>query len=200
MAEEYTKNMIRKVFMYRLNERPFHKITVSNIAKDCKINRNTFYYHYQDIYGVLVEIFEEQFQIVVEEYNDTNSWEDSLWLASKFILENKKAIDHIYNSLYREELEKYIYEASGNIMMRYVEQKSADVPACFDDKKLIASFYQCALTEMVTRWIMGGMQEDPNVIIPRIGALFNGNIESSLQRSKDLDNIWVKEEIKSLLK
>ncbi|MEW9125178.1 MAG: TetR-like C-terminal domain-containing protein, partial [Thermotaleaceae bacterium] len=56
------------------------------------------------------------------------------------------------------------------------------------DKKLIASFYQCALTEMVLRWISSGMKEEPETIIRRIGKLFNGNIELSLKRSANLDD------------
>ena len=55
--------------------------------------------------------------------------------------------------------------------------------------KLIATFYQCALTEMVIQWISSGMKEDPDTIIRRIGELFDGNIKLSLQRSEKLNKI-----------
>ena len=55
--------------------------------------------------------------------------------------------------------------------------------------KLIATFYQCALTEMVIQWISSGMKEDPDAIIRRIGKLFDGNIKLSLQRSEKLNKI-----------
>ena len=32
-----------------LKEKPFNKITVNDIANKCDINRQTFYYHFQDI-------------------------------------------------------------------------------------------------------------------------------------------------------
>lgn len=56
LARKYTKNLIRKVFIEMLNERPLDRITVTDIAKRCEINRNTFYYHYKDIYEILSEI------------------------------------------------------------------------------------------------------------------------------------------------
>jgi AcrR family transcriptional regulator len=185
LAQQYTRKMIREVFIKMLNEHPLNKITVKDIATACEINRNTFYYYYADVYALLSEIFQIELQTVIDEYNDTFYWEERFIVAAKFALENKTAIYHVYNSLQREVLENYIYDVSGNVMIRYVEEVSEGIPASSEDKKLIAYFYQCALTEMVIRWIISGMKEDPDIIIRRIGQLFDGNIELSLKRSVD---------------
>ncbi|WMJ81494.1 TetR/AcrR family transcriptional regulator C-terminal domain-containing protein [Clostridium sp. MB40-C1] len=189
MAQQYTRKMIREVFIKMLNERPLSKITVKDIATECEINRNTFYYYYTDIYTLLSEIFQTELQIVIDEYNDTLSWEESFIVAARFALENKIAVYHVYNSMQREELVNYIYNVSGNVMIRYIEKVSEGISASLEDRKLIASFYQCALTEMVVRWIAVGMKEDPDTIVRRIGQLFNGNIELSLKRSADLNDV-----------
>ncbi|GAA0124436.1 TetR/AcrR family transcriptional regulator [Clostridium sp. CTA-19] len=189
MAKQYTRKMIRDVFIKMLNEHPLNKITVKDIATACEINRNTFYYYYTDIYALLSEIFQTELQTIIDEYNDTLSWEESFIVATKFALENKTAIYHVYNSMQREELVNYIYNVSGNVMVRYIERVSDGISASLEDIKLIASFYQCALTEMVIQWIAMGMKEDPDTIIRRIGQLFDGNIELSLKRSADLNNV-----------
>lgn len=188
MAQQYTKKIIREEFIKILNERPLNKITVKDIASACDINRNTFYYYYTDIYAILSEIFQTELQIVIDEYNDTLSWEESFIVAAKFSLQNKTAIYHVYNSMQKEELEDYLFNVSGNIMSRYVEKVSDGISASSGDKKLIASFYQCALTEMVLRWIASGMKEDPDTIIRRIGRLFDGHIALSLKRSAGLND------------
>lgn len=189
MAPQYTMKMIREAFIKMLNDRPLNKITVKDIAAACEINRNTFYYYYTDVYALLSEIFQMELQTVIDEYNDTLSWEESFIVATKFALENKRAVYHIYNSMQREELVNYIYDVSGNVMIRYVEKISEDIPASGEDRKLIASFYQCALTQMIMRWISTGMKESPNIVVRRIGQLFDGNIELSLKRSADLNNV-----------
>ena len=188
MAQQYTKKIIREEFIKILNERPLNKITVKDIASACKINRNTFYYYYTDVYALLSELFQTELQTVTDEYNDTFSWEESFIVATKFALENKIAINHVYNSIQREELEDYIYNVSGHVMNRYVEKVSDGISASSGDKKLIASFYQCALTEMVLRWIASGMKEDPDTIVRRIGQLFDGHIALSLKRSAGLND------------
>ncbi|WP_101696290.1 TetR-like C-terminal domain-containing protein [Clostridium minihomine] len=186
MAQQYTKKMIRQVFVQMLNKRPLNKITVKDIAEACEINRNTFYYYYTDVYVLLSEIFQTELQIVIDKYNETLSWEESFIVAAKFAVDNKTAVYHVYNSMQRETLVNYIYNVAGNVMIRFVENVSEGIPASEEDRKLIASFYQCALTEMVLRWIAAGMKEDPDTVIRRIGQLFAGNIEASLRHSAAL--------------
>jgi len=186
LARQYTKELIQYTFMEMLNDKPLNKITVKDIADACDINRNTFYYYYSDIYKLLSNIFEIELERVVTESNDTLSWEESFIEATELTLKNKKAVYHVYNSMRREEIVNYIYEMAGSVMGNYVDKVSEGIGASEEDKRLIASFYQCALTEMVVRWVSSGMKGDPESIIKRIGLLFDGNIEISLERSTNL--------------
>lgn len=189
MVQPYTKAIIRENFVDMLNEMPMNKITVKELAERCDINRNTFYYHYADVYELLSELFHTELEKVIEEYNDTLSWEEGFIMAADFAIENKRAVNHIYYSMQREELVDYVYNVAGNIMNNYVRRMSRDIDSCEYDIVLISSFYQCALTEMVLRWISSGMKEDPKEIVGRIGKLFDGNIELSLRRSEKLKEV-----------
>ena len=44
-----TKLAIVDTFWQLLEEKPYQKITVQDIVDRCRVNRNTFYYHFQDI-------------------------------------------------------------------------------------------------------------------------------------------------------
>lgn len=56
----FTKNAIKASFLKLLNERPLSKITIKDIVTDCGINRNSFYYHYQDIPSLIEEVIKEE--------------------------------------------------------------------------------------------------------------------------------------------
>lgn len=45
----FTEKAIRSAFLELLDQRPLNKITVKDITERCGINRNSFYYHYQDV-------------------------------------------------------------------------------------------------------------------------------------------------------
>ncbi len=189
MAKNYTKELIRKEFIDLLNKKPIHNVTVTELARKCDIERKTFYYHYENLTELVKEIFQEELSMVVEEFNETLSWEDSFILAAKFILDNKRAIKHLYQSDYREDVEKYVFSVAGEIMYKYVERASEDTDAKDVDKKLIAYFYQCALSSALIQWVATDMKTDPTIMTNRIGKLMDGNILMSLKRSENLESI-----------
>ena len=53
-----TKRDIIHSFLYLVGKKQIDKITVRDIVDDCGVNRNTFYYYFQDIYAVLEELCE----------------------------------------------------------------------------------------------------------------------------------------------
>ena len=55
----FTKQAIQDSFLKLLNQQPLSKISVRSIVEDCGINRNSFYYHYQDIPALLGEIIKD---------------------------------------------------------------------------------------------------------------------------------------------
>lgn len=190
MAQQYTRRAIREAFIQMLNQRPLDKITVKDIVTACEINRNTFYYYYADLYAVLSEIFQSELQKVIDEDDASRSWEECFLSAAQFALENRTAIYHVYNSVRRENLEEYLYAVAGSVMNRYVQREAENIRASESDKRLIVTFYQSALTEMVLHWISGGMKENPEATVGRIGRLFDGNISLSLRRSEQMRDRW----------
>jgi len=103
-----TKQAIKSSFKKLLDERPLTRITVRDIAQDCGINRNSFYYHYHDIPELMEEIVHDQASALIDAYPDVSSLEECVETAFHFILENRRAINHIYHSLNREVFEQYL--------------------------------------------------------------------------------------------
>lgn len=186
MAKNYTKDLIRSEFIKLLNKKPLHNVTVTELAKQCKIERKTFYYHYENLTELIKEIFDEELDQVIEEYNETLSWEEGFILATKFILDNKKAIKHMYESDYKIDLERYVFSISGEIMNKYVSRQAEMTRAQETDVKLIAYFYQCALSSALIQWVATDMKTDPKAVTRRMGELMDGNILLSLKRSEGL--------------
>lgn len=186
MTKNYTKNLIKNQFMNLLDKKTLNSITVTELAKKCEIERKTFYYHYENLEQLIKEIFESELDKVIEEFNEKLSWEDSFILAASFILDNKRAIKHMYQSDYKVDVEKYIFSMAGEVITKYVRHLSKDTNAKEIDKKLISYFYQCALSSALIQWIATDMQTDPVVITNRLGKLMDGNILLSLKRSENL--------------
>lgn len=54
-----SRQMIRQAYMELLQEKPYEKITATDIIQRANINRSTFYAHYPDARGIMDEIINE---------------------------------------------------------------------------------------------------------------------------------------------
>ena len=180
---QFTKRAIIESFVSLLNLNPLDKITVKDIVEKCGINRNTFYYYYRDIYALLDDIFRTEIKRALEEDGEIEeSWQEGFLRATAFVMENKRAVYHVYHSMNREYLEHYLYQVTGNLMLRFVRKQAEGMPVKEEDIRLIADFYKCALVGMSLGWLEEGMKRDPEVIVRRMGVLLEGNIQAMLQK------------------
>lgn len=182
---QLTKKAITQSFLKLLKEMPFDKITVKEIVEDCGINRNTFYYHYSDIYDLLHEILEDRVEQVLRLDSGFDSWQEQFLNSTLFALENRKTIYHIYYSMDRQQMESYLYNVAGRIMTAYVSREARGMEVSEDDKAIIAEFYKCALVGVVLQWMDGGMKRDLEEFITVMGALQEGAIQNMLKIAEE---------------
>lgn len=189
MARQYTKNLIKEEFLKLLEEKNFNSITISMLSEKCDINRNTFYYHYEDVYSLVKEILTDEIKKVDQTFNSTFSWEKSLLIACSFLLENKKAAQNLFKSIDKADTDAYLYKICESVMSKYVENEciTKNIKASEDDKALVTDFYRAALVGLLDKWILDGMEKSPDKFIYRLGDLFDGNIERSLRISEKLN-------------
>ena len=83
------------------------KITISDITNDCGINRQTFYYHFKDIYDLLEWIFANEVVKKIEKETTIKNWQENFKYVLDYMLENKKFIIKTYNSLSRKNIVRF---------------------------------------------------------------------------------------------
>lgn len=178
----FTKNAIKTSFIKLLNEKQFSKITVKDIVEDCGINRNSFYYHFDDIPSLLEEILVEQADEFVQSQTKPNSIYECLLSAISFALENKTATMHIYNSANKEMFEQYLNRASQRAVSDYIDAVSGDYNICEEDKDVIIMYYKSLIVGFVIDWLGRGMKYDLSIKIRRMCEIFDGSMERAFKR------------------
>ncbi len=180
----FTKEAIKKSFMNLLNEKPLNKITVKDIVENCKINRNSFYYHYSDIPSLLEELLNEQADDLVQRSHPTTIYECILD-AIDFALENKKAMLHLFNSSNSQMLYQYLGRVSEHTINEFIEHFGQEYAKKIsaEDKSVIIMYYKSLLIGFVIDWVSTGMTYDLSDNIGRICSLFEGTTETAFSRA-----------------
>ena len=91
-----TQAVIMQAFMDLLTRKPLDKITVKDIIEEADINRNTFYYYYENIPDLLDAYFAYELQKFSESTEKSDSFAREYNRACASLLENRRAIHHIY--------------------------------------------------------------------------------------------------------
>ena len=179
----FTRKAIIDSFLKLLREKTVDKITVKDIVEECGINRNTFYYHFDDIPTMIEEILEEETEKVLGKNLGSDSWEEGFIAAIEFALDNKKSIYHLYTSAKREVFERYLNRIGRDVIHRYVTQQAEGLEVSEADKELLTVFYCAALTGLVVSWLDGNMKGDARTVIRHLGKMLDGEIREALVRA-----------------
>ena len=178
----FTKNAIRASFLKLLDERPLSKITVRDITDDCGINRNSFYYHYQDIPSLIQEIFTQEIERIIREHPSIDSLEECIAIASGFAMENKRAILHVYNSVNRDMFEQYLWRVCEQTVVTYFRTAFPEARLSPEDRTVLLHFHTCNTFGLVSGWLNSGMRLDMNSFSARLCEITRGMLAEMIHR------------------
>ena len=165
----FTRRAIKESFLKLLNQRPLNQITVKDIVEDCGINRNSFYYHFSDLPALVEEIMAEQVSAMVKNHPTVDSVQEGSDAIVEFVMHNKRAIYHIYNSVSRDVFERHLMEVCRYVVTTYLDGMLEEVEEA--DRDAILRFHRCAAFGSVIDWLNGGMKDDVSDYFRRIRQL-----------------------------
>ena len=93
--------------------KPIDKITIKDLVEKCGLNRQTFYYHFDDVYDLLEWIFEQDATKSLPHEIVYDRWREDVLCFFEFLYENREFALNVYNSnsrlymlkFYKEKLE-----------------------------------------------------------------------------------------------
>lgn len=153
-------------------------ITITELCTEAKINRNTFYYHYNNIF----EFLDEHKQIIIDDLNDITDISKS---------HNKKNLVEMFNIMKQHPLFLHIL-ISPNCDLDFfneifeVATKKASISFGKDESKytskelLLCYYCNAGCNAVIISWILNGMKESPEEIADIIWEVSKNGVFSIL--------------------
>ena len=177
MSSLTTKKAISYALKDLLKERPFNKITVNDIAKNCNINRQTFYYHFIDKEDLIEWICKEEMSGVLEKQKEDIPWQEKFLAVFMLMQKEKVFVTNIYHSVSLEILRQNLYRLVYPIIYKEIDKISKADNLLEQDKVFITDFYKYAFVAIVLEWIKNDMVEEPQIIVDKVSNLVTGTIK-----------------------
>ena len=142
-----------------MNEQPLNKISVREIT--------------------------EETDTLIRKYPSISSLDECVSVAFQFALQNKKAVQHIYNSVNRDIYERYLMKICNHVVTAYLDTVSEKDAICESDRAILIRFFQCEIFGLSFEWITNGMKDDAIQEICRLTELCRGFFDELLSRCKE---------------
>ena len=169
----HTKEIIIQALLELLNERHLFRITVKDIVERCKVNRNTFYYHFRDIYDLLDAWLEVKKTAFLQDCDPTQHWEAHLKDFFATLKAHQKTIRHLFNDLSRDRLERYVFESSKPCFYDYIQSVCADNAV---DERTLQGLADCCCYSffgLMLEFLWSNMLLDVDAAIDRLHTIFD---------------------------
>ena len=176
---DLTKQALIASFKKLLETEPFDKITISDITNDCGLSRQTFYYHFRDIFDMIRWIYNSESLNEIGGRGGYGTWQDKIRELFDYTLNNKSLILGTFNSKCRNDLVGYYMDVSIRKISDIVKMKS-DGDIAEKDKKFIASVYAYAFVGIMVDWISDEMKESSEEMVDRVYKIVMSNFDRTL--------------------
>ena len=177
---QYTRRAIMQSYLRLVRQKPLDKLTVKDIVEDCEITRNTFYYHFQDIYDLTAEVFRSEFAGLLRSGGESIGWWDTVRAIACFAQNNRAAVLHVFRSARRDELLRVFEASSQEYIVELLRKRpdAAGVPE--EDLQVLARVLRCAVAGLAQEWLNKGMKEDPTPTLDRMERMFGDLVAQAL--------------------
>lgn len=177
-----TKQVLAASLFRILEKKPLDKIRISDLTEDCNVNRQTFYYHFHDIYGLIEWIYVSQAQKAIGSHKTYGSWEKGMKDVCDLMLKQKNFLMKTYHSASHGNLEKVLNDSARSLIYDVVKEKAAGYDITDESCQFIADFYKYSFAGIVLNWIERGMTISSDELVGYIAKIMHGNLEDAIHK------------------
>ena len=155
-----------------MKRKSLEKITVSDIVQNCGLNRQTFYYHFQDKYDLVNWIYYSEVVSAVARNTGYSDWSDVILDVLNIMKRDRHFYTSALNVSGQNAFQDYFFSVTKDLLLEILsgidDPKESGGSLEEGEKNFIADFYTYGLVGVVVQWGRSGMREPPEEIVDRL--------------------------------
>lgn len=183
MSTALTVQALEQSFKELMRMNTFEKITISDITQRCGVNRQTFYYHFQDKYELLNHIYKQE---IIEPFTKElsfDNWNENLY--HMFVTMQQDRIFYKNAFLHsNEEFSAFLFQMAVMVFQDATNrlQLKLNRQITREDEAFISAFFAYGITGMILEWVRSGMKDTPQELAMRLEHLVEDCHKISIER------------------
>ena len=186
-VSEHTKAMLCQALKKKMVQKPLDKITIRELADDCGLKRQAFYYHFEDIYDLVRWMFQQEAVSLLRQHDGALLWQEGLLQLLRYLEENRAVCRCALQSLGRSYISMFFRDDIHAIIHRTVDElhRQAHFLQAPGQGELLTQFYVIALAGVVESWVLGELKCSAEELVDFIDRLLTDQLRGALDRQKE---------------
>ena len=186
-VSEQTKLQLAAALKILMAQKSMDKITIAELTSLCNIRRQSFYYHFEDIYDLLRWMIENEAISLLKQQEGALLWKEGLLQLFRYLEENRTVCLCALKSVGRDHLRRFFEADIYAIIHRTIEQLTESIGVhnnldSFVDVEMLTHFYVVALAGMIESWLLGEIDRTPEQLIQFVDIILNDQINGAAAR------------------
>ena len=151
-------------------------------CRDLRVSRQTFYYHFDDVYDLLEWVFEEDANANLPSEVVYDNWKHDVTLWFKYLYDNSTFALNVYNSNSRLYMLRYIKGRLRECIRSFSEIVAENRSIDRQDFEFIVEFYSNIVVGLISQWMDQGMQLPKEITTDKVLRVLDNSIENIMAR------------------
>ena len=177
-----TKKALADALKKMMVIKPIDRITVNDLVETCGVSRQTFYYHFDDVYDLLEWVFEEDANANLPREVVYDNWKQDVTLWFKYLYDNAAFALNVYNSNSRLYMLRYIKGRLGACIRSFSEIVAENRAIDRADFEFIVEFYSNIVVGLISQWMDQGMVLPKEITTDKVLKVLDNSIENIMER------------------
>ena len=180
-----TKHAIAAALKELCREKSFDKISIADITSTCGLNRQTFYYHFEDKYELLDWIvYKELMEPLIDGFSFDNMYDHFMRLFTTMVDEKKFYLNAFKIDV--NDLSRYINRLAYEQFMVVIDclEKNSGIKSNYNENMMFAEFLGYGFVGIVFGWAQRGMKDSPEEMTRRLERIINNLIQLASENRK----------------
>ncbi|MGM9940705.1 MAG: TetR/AcrR family transcriptional regulator [Bulleidia sp.] len=179
---KYTKQMLAESLYHVLDKKPLDRIRISDLTEECGVNRQTFYYHFHDIFELIEWIYVTEAEKAIGPHYTYADWTIGMKNLCDLMMKKKTFLMKTYHSASHGNLERVLSDNLYQMIYDVIEEKSKGYVISDQAKRFIADFYKYAFTGVLMDWLDKGMVLEADAVVNCVSKIMYGNLEDAIRK------------------
>ncbi len=146
-----TKRTLAGSLKKLMEQKSLSRITISELCRDCGLNRKTFYYHFDDIQSLLKWMLEQEAENVIKKQDLLTDYQALLALVIDYVDDNNDILNRMYDTTKQNSITNFFFPELRKAVKDMIEDLEKKTGCAVDEefREFLGSFYTTSLSSLL---------------------------------------------------